>query len=157
MFGCAGSSLLHTGFLQLQWAGAPLCLWFEGFSLQWVLLLQSMGWWAGFSSCSLQTLLLHNMWDLPSSGIEPVSPALTGRFLTTGPPGKSKLLYFLTQHENKRRVKATLIYASFQKNQENQFYIKTWQSYEVEIRAEIKQSNRQWGYLRIYQNHSILF
>ena len=29
------------------------------------------------------------MWDLPGLGIEPVSPALAGRFLTTGPPGKS--------------------------------------------------------------------
>ena len=29
------------------------------------------------------------MWDLPRSGIVPVSPALAGRFLTTGPSGKS--------------------------------------------------------------------
>ena len=29
------------------------------------------------------------MWDLLSgTGIEPVSPALAGGFLTTGPPGK---------------------------------------------------------------------
>ncbi|KAJ8788184.1 hypothetical protein J1605_005483 [Eschrichtius robustus] len=28
------------------------------------------------------------MWDLPRPGIEPVSPALAGRFLTTVPPGK---------------------------------------------------------------------
>ena len=28
------------------------------------------------------------MWDLPGPGIEPISPALAGRFLTTGPPGK---------------------------------------------------------------------
>ena len=26
------------------------------------------------------------MWDLPGSGIEPVSPALAGRFVSTGPP-----------------------------------------------------------------------
>ena len=32
---------------------------------------------------------LSCMWDLPRPGIEPVSPALEGRFLTTGPPGKS--------------------------------------------------------------------
>ena len=30
------------------------------------------------------------MWDLPGPGIEPVSPALAGRFLTTVPPGKPK-------------------------------------------------------------------
>ena len=28
------------------------------------------------------------MWKHPRPGIEPVSPALQGRFLTTGPPGK---------------------------------------------------------------------
>ena len=28
------------------------------------------------------------MWDLPRPGLEPVSPALAGRFLTTVPPGK---------------------------------------------------------------------
>ena len=28
------------------------------------------------------------MWDLPGPGIEPMFPALAGRFLTTGPPGK---------------------------------------------------------------------
>ena len=30
------------------------------------------------------------MWDLPEPGIEPVSPALSGGFSTTEPPGKSK-------------------------------------------------------------------
>ena len=29
------------------------------------------------------------MWDLPGSGLEPVSPAWAGGFLTTAPPGKS--------------------------------------------------------------------
>ena len=32
--------------------------------------------------------LLRGMWDLPRSGLEPVSPALAGRFSTTAPPGK---------------------------------------------------------------------
>ena len=30
------------------------------------------------------------MWNLLGPGIEPVSPALAGRFSTTGPPGRSK-------------------------------------------------------------------
>ena len=54
---------------------------------------------SGFSSCSSQTLeyrlnshgtqalLLCGMWDLPRSGIEPVSHASAGRFFTE-PPGK---------------------------------------------------------------------
>ena len=31
------------------------------------------------------------MSDLPGPGLEPMSPTLTGGFLTTGPPGKSKM------------------------------------------------------------------
>ena len=33
--------------------------------------------------------LLRGMWDLSGPGLEPVSPALAGGFLTTAPPGKS--------------------------------------------------------------------
>ena len=34
-------------------------------------------------------LVAHGVWDLPGPGIEPLSPPLAGRFLTTGPPEKS--------------------------------------------------------------------
>ena len=37
------------------------------------------------SSCGSQAQLLHGMWDLPRPGLEPVSPALAGRFSTTAP------------------------------------------------------------------------
>ena len=40
------------------------------------------------SSCGSQAQLLRGMWDLPRPGLEPVSPALAGRFSTTAPPGK---------------------------------------------------------------------
>ena len=40
------------------------------------------------SSCGTRAQLLRGMWDLPGPGLEPVSPALAGRFLTTAPPGK---------------------------------------------------------------------
>ena len=40
------------------------------------------------SSCDSWAYLLRGMWDLPRPGLEPVSPALAGRFLTTAPPGK---------------------------------------------------------------------
>ena len=36
------------------------------------------------------------MWDLPGPGLEPMSPALAGGFLTTVPPGKSKSGTFLS-------------------------------------------------------------
>ena len=38
--------------------------------------------------------LLHGMWDLPRPGLEPVSPALAGRFPTTAPPGKPHNEFF---------------------------------------------------------------
>ena len=40
------------------------------------------------SSCGSWAQLLRRMWDLPRSGLETVSPALAGGFLTTAPPGK---------------------------------------------------------------------
>ena len=40
------------------------------------------------SNCGSQAQLLHGMWDPPRPGLEPVSPALAGRFSTTAPPGK---------------------------------------------------------------------
>ena len=84
------------------------------FSLRWLLLLRSTGsrcvdfsscgtWTRNcglralerrFSSCGAQAWLLHGMWDLPGPGLEPVSPALAGGFLTTVPPGKPWWLIF---------------------------------------------------------------
>ena len=40
------------------------------------------------SSCGSRAQLLRGMWDLPRPGLEPVSPALAGRFPTSAPPGK---------------------------------------------------------------------
>ena len=109
-FGCVGSSLLHAGFLQLWRAGATLgcgaqashC---SGFSLR-----NTGSRRMGFSSCGSRALehrlsscgaraqLLCGMWYLPEPGLEPVSPALAGRFLTTAPPGKSLGLFCLLSY-----------------------------------------------------------
>ena len=40
-------------------------------------------------SCGSWAQLLQGMWNLPGPGIEPMSPVLAGRFLSTSPPGKS--------------------------------------------------------------------
>ena len=40
------------------------------------------------SNCGSRAQLLRGMWDLPRPALEPVSPALAGRFSTTAPPGK---------------------------------------------------------------------
>ena len=45
-------------------------------------------------------LVAHGMWDLPGPGIELVSPALAGGFLTTVPPKKPLLTLVL--HLNNR-------------------------------------------------------
>ena len=40
------------------------------------------------SNCGSRAYLLRGMRDLPRPGLEPMSPALAGRFSTTAPPGK---------------------------------------------------------------------
>ena len=46
------------------------------------------------SSCGSRAQLLRGMWDPPRPGLEPVSPALAGRFSTTAPPGKPGITIF---------------------------------------------------------------
>ena len=47
------------------------------------------------SNCGSRAQLLRGMWNLPRPGLEPMSPALAGRFSTTAPPGKSVMLKIL--------------------------------------------------------------
>ena len=47
------------------------------------------------SSRGSRAQLLCGMWDLPRPGLEPVSPALAGRFSTTAPPGKPQIIFFI--------------------------------------------------------------
>ena len=97
-----GYSSLQCAGLSLQWL---LLLWSTG---AWALVvvahrLSSCGLWAlecRLSSCGARAQLLRSMWDLPGPGLEPVSPALAGGFLTTVPPGKSRFL--LTMGKIKR-------------------------------------------------------
>ena len=46
------------------------------------------------SNCGSRAQLLRGMWDLPRPGLEPVSPALAGRFSPTEPPGKPPPEFF---------------------------------------------------------------
>ena len=79
----------------------------HGLLIEYLLLLRSTGSRrVGFSSCGSPALehrlsscgawayLLRCMWDLPGPGIEPVTPALAGGFLTTAPPGKPRDVIF---------------------------------------------------------------
>ena len=47
------------------------------------------------SSCGSRAQPLRGMWDLPRPGLEPVSPALAGRFSTTAPPGKPRMYIYI--------------------------------------------------------------
>ena len=44
------------------------------------------------SSYGSRAQFFRGMWDPPRPGLEPVSPALAGRFSTTAPPGKTLIL-----------------------------------------------------------------
>ena len=103
IFVWVGSLLLHTGFLQLRRAGATLHCGVQpshcgGFSCCRA---RALGTWAsvvvarGLGSCGSRAQLLRGMWYLPGPGLEPVSPALAGIFLTTVPPGTPYTPQFL--------------------------------------------------------------
>ena len=77
-FSATLSLSLCTGSLWLRRVGATLELRCASFSLPWLLLL----WRTGSSSSS------GGMWDPAEAGTECVSPASSGRFLTSGLPGK---------------------------------------------------------------------
>ena len=66
--------------------------WGADFSLGCLLSLQTIGsWGTAFSSWGPWASSLRGMWNLHGPGFEPMFPALAGRFLTTGTPGKSVL------------------------------------------------------------------
>ena len=50
------------------------------------------------SSCGSRAQLLRGLWDLPRPGLEPVSPALAGRFSTTAPLGKPQFVFILMEN-----------------------------------------------------------
>ena len=65
-----------------------------GLSLLWPLVAEHRLQTRRLSSCGSRAHLLCGMWDLPRPGLEPVFPALAGRFSTTAPPGKPCISFF---------------------------------------------------------------
>ena len=98
--------LWHVHIALFIWLALYLCccMWAFSSCREWEIL-SSCGAWAshcdGFSCCGFRTLehrfsssgiwvqLLCGLWNLSISGIEPLSPVLTGRFLTSEQPGGS--------------------------------------------------------------------
>ena len=71
------------------------------------------------SSCGAWAQLPRGTWDLPRPGMQPVSPALAGGFLTTGTPGKSclwSLLFKNLAYESRKGQKFSTM---------NKYYILT--------------------------------
>ena len=89
------------------------------------------------SSCGSRAQLLRGMWHLPRPGLEPVCPALAGRFLTTAPPGKPKTsIYFKYNKLNclNKQLKCCIIdfhaskqhdfrFASYKRKRKKKIYI----------------------------------
>ena len=102
IYGCVGSSFLCEGFLQLRQVGATLHCSARAFIIAASLVAEHRLQTRRLSNCGSRAQLLRGMWDLPRPGLEPVCPALAGRFSTTAPPGKpsifllQRFIYFLS-------------------------------------------------------------
>ena len=101
-----GVLLLRWLFLKLQWVWASHCGGFSRCGAQTLGAQASVVEAHRLSSYligdprvhglqSLWAQLPNGVWDLPRPGNKPVSPALAGRFITTGPPGKTLCFYSL--------------------------------------------------------------
>ena len=66
---------------------------------------QPLEYW--LSSCGALAWFPGGMWNLPRPGIRPVTSTLAGGFLTTGPPGKSIMLFiwYLMLFWEKKKIK----------------------------------------------------
>ena len=117
IYGCAGSLLLLGLWLVSEGRGSPLAV-VRGLLVAVASLVEGPRLCLGctgviacgspalelrISSCGARAYLLHGMWDLPGSGIEPVSPALAGGFFATEPPGKPCFYLLMRNNLNKLR------------------------------------------------------
>ena len=84
---CSLSLVVVSGLLSSCGPQAPHC---GGFSCCGAQALECVG----FGSCDAQAWLSHSLWNLPRSGIKPVSQALAEGFLTTGSPGKPRKCHY---------------------------------------------------------------
>ena len=75
------------------------------------------------SNCGSQTQPLRGMWNLPRPGLEPVSPALTGRFSTAAPPGKPLLSVLLCTYSKVELLDYLVIFFYLFKDHHTFFFI----------------------------------
>ena len=97
---CGERGLLQCGVQAPNCATALVAgLWLQGMAAsgvaaQWLSSCGSRALEQGLSSCGAWTELLCNVWVLPGSEIQPVSPALASGFFTTEPPWRSIHTFF---------------------------------------------------------------
>ena len=80
------------------------------------------------------------MWDLPGPGLEPMSPALAGGFLTTAPSGKPYDMFYtnpMVTTKNKSRAKTQNI----KKEESEENIIKNHQSKMADRNTRKKRNN----------------
>ena len=95
IYGYVGSSFLCEGFLSSYGKWGTLFIAVRGpLTIAASLVAEHRLQMRRLSNCGSRAQLLRGMWDLPRPGIEPVSPALAGRFSTTAPPGKPHIGFF---------------------------------------------------------------
>ena len=88
------------------------------------------------SSYGSRAQLLHGMWDLPRPGLEPVSPALAGRFSTTAPPGKPCIFIFNVDMDKPQFLYLFICWRPFGLFQS--FFIKNKAVMDIHIQVFIK-------------------
>ena len=111
-FGCSGSSLLCVGFLYLQEAWAALQMRCSASACCVFPCCRARAQYR-LSGCDAQAQFPHSMGNLPGPGVELMSPALAGGFLTLGPPAKSVLFCFkqtLNLRDAARPTKKTVLF-----------------------------------------------
>ena len=94
------------------------------------------------------------MWDLPEPGLEPVSPALAGGFLTTAPPGKP-LLHNLTgviphyvhskEIERQRKTNTVSFHLCVESKKQSKQTNITKQKQTHRFREQTSGCQRRWG------------
>ena len=102
IFGCSVSLLLHTGFLQFGERGYLLSSHCSGIFCSRV---QALGAQASIfaalglqsTGCGAWSQLLPGMWDLLGPGVQLVSLARQGGFITIGLSGKPQVMHFISQ------------------------------------------------------------
>ena len=93
IFGCAGSLLLRGPLSTCREQGSlSSCSAEVSHCGSFCCRAWALG--AGTQLWCMTASLLLSIWDLPRSGIKPMSPALAVGFFTTEPPGESRIVPF---------------------------------------------------------------